>query len=67
MQLEVENLRNTITKKNQEIGELKNALFELDRVRMELDSAKREVEKQNEISRIKNKDIQQLTDRNYEL
>lgn len=67
LQLEVDNLRATITKKNQQIGELKNSLFELDRVKMELDTAKREVAKQTEISKMKTKDIEQLTDRNYEL
>ena len=34
---------------------------------MELDSAKREAEKQTEISKMKTRDIEQLTDRNFEL
>ena len=36
LQLEAENLRSNIAKKNQEITELKNSLFEKDRLRMEL-------------------------------
>ena len=34
---------------------------------MELETSKKEIDKQIEISRLKNKDIEQLTDRNYEL
>jgi predicted RNase H-like nuclease (RuvC/YqgF family) len=34
---------------------------------MDLDTARREVEKQAELSKMKNRDIEQLTDRNYEL
>jgi hypothetical protein len=42
-------------------------LFETDRLRMELDSRLREIEKLSEISRIKAKEIEHLNERNYEL
>ena len=42
-------------------------LFELDRIKMDLDTSRKEIDKQTEISRMKNKEIEQLTDRNYEL
>ena len=32
---------------------------------MDLETSRKEVEKQNEISKMKNKEIEQLTDRNY--
>jgi predicted RNase H-like nuclease (RuvC/YqgF family) len=65
--LETENLRTTINKRNTEINDLKNALFEADRLKMDLDNRTREVEKLNEISRMKAKEIEHLNDRNYEL
>jgi chromosome segregation ATPase len=67
LELETENLRTTITKRNSEINELKNALFEADRLRMDLDNRAREVDKLTEISRMKAKEIEQLSERNYEL
>jgi predicted RNase H-like nuclease (RuvC/YqgF family) len=65
--LETENLRTTINKRNTEINDLKNALFEADRLKMDLDNRTREAEKLNEISRMKAKEIEHLNDRNYEL
>jgi hypothetical protein len=51
---EVEDLRFTLSKRNQEINELKTALFELDKLKMESTAKIREVAKVNEIFRLKN-------------
>lgn len=42
-------------------------MFEVDKIKMDLDNRNREVEKLSEISRMKAKEIDHLNERNYEL